>query len=149
MNRFLPSILSNASEIYMDTNGIDSTGSVLARLLDTGNEPKPIRQTVDMHKVKSLRPIMSELRVFKSDDEIRTMRKAGQMSGRAFTKAMTRGFTQEKDLNAFLEYQFKAHGCESTAFVPVVAGGRVRKQSLSSHLSLELTSTECPQHPLC
>jgi intermediate cleaving peptidase 55 len=109
----------------MDTNGIDSTGSLLARLLDSAKENKTIRQLVDMRNVKPLRAIMSDLRVFKSDDEIRTMRKAGQASGRAFTKSMTRGFSQEKDLNAFLEYQFKAHGCDGTAFVPVVAGGQV------------------------
>lgn len=128
---YLPSILSNASEIYMDIDGIDSTGSVLARLLETGHEHKPIGQTVDLRKVKPLRQIMNDLRVFKSDDEILTMRKTGQASGRAFTKAMSEEFILEKDLNAFLEYQFKAQGCESTAFVPVVAGGKVRE---SHHL---------------
>lgn len=112
----------------MDVDGIDSTGSVLARSLDGGHEYKPIGQRVDMRKVRPLRQIMNELRVFKSAGEILTMRKTGQASGRAFTKAMSEGFTQEKDLNAFLEYQFKAQGCEASAYVPVVAGGRVREQ---------------------
>jgi intermediate cleaving peptidase 55 len=132
----------------MDIDGIDSTGAVLGRLLDSGKEPKPIGQRVDTGKVKPLRQIMSELRVFKSDDEIDTMRKAGQASGRAFTKSMTRGFTQEKDLNAFLEYQFKVHGCESTAFVPVVAGGRVRN-NVFSLIGLMLIWTECSEYSLC
>ncbi|KAL1954190.1 hypothetical protein VTO42DRAFT_1546 [Malbranchea cinnamomea] len=58
------------------------------------------------------------------------MRKAGQASGRAFTAAMSRGFATEKDLYAFLEYQFKTNGCDSSAFVPVVAGGQ---NALSIH----------------
>ncbi|KAK2761636.1 hypothetical protein FQN54_001464 [Arachnomyces sp. PD_36] len=130
LNDFVPSLISNASEVYMDMDGVDSTGSVVARLLDSGGEHKPIKERVDTRKVRPLRQIMNELRVFKSDDEILTMRKVGQASGRAFTKTMTRGFSLEKNLNAFLEYQFKAHGCDSTAFVPVVAGGR---NALSIH----------------
>lgn len=31
----------------------------------------------------------------------------------------------EKDLTSFLEYNFKANGCDTSAFVPVVAGGPV------------------------
>lgn len=54
------------------------------------------------------------------------MRLAGQASGRAFTDSMRGDFTKEKELSAFLQYQFKAHGCDGNAFVPVVAGGRVR-----------------------
>lgn len=56
------------------------------------------------------------------------MRRAGQASGRAFTESMKNHFSTEKDLNAFLEYQFKVKGCDKTAFVPVVAGGRVWKK---------------------
>ena len=55
------------------------------------------------------------------------MRMAGQASGRAFTAAMSGEFTKEKDLYAFLEYQFKMNGCDHSAFVPVVAGGQVRQ----------------------
>lgn len=53
------------------------------------------------------------------------MRKAGQASGRAFTDAMRRAWTAEKDLTAFLEYKFKRNGCDTSAYVPVVAGGKV------------------------
>lgn len=54
------------------------------------------------------------------------MRMVGQASGRAFTEAMRRQFTKEKDIHAFLEYQFKANGCDGLAFIPVIAGGQVR-----------------------
>lgn len=53
------------------------------------------------------------------------MRKAGQASGRAFTDIMRQTWTREKDLCNALEYGFKARGCDGSAYVPVVAGGKV------------------------
>jgi len=61
----------------------------------------------------------------KSDAEVANMRKAGQISGRVFTEAMRHAWTYEKDLAAFLDYRFKAQGCEASAYIPVVAGGEV------------------------
>ena len=74
--------------------------------------------------VKPIKPIMNELRVIKSEAEIATMRMAGKISGRAFTNAMRRQWTKEKDLWAYLDYEFRVGGCESSAYVPVVAGGK-------------------------
>lgn len=73
----------------------------------------------------SLKHLMHKLRVFKSVPEVANMRKAGKISGRAINMAMQNKFTEEKNLWAFLEYQFKIAGCERSAYVPVVAGGRV------------------------
>lgn len=56
------------------------------------------------------------------------MRKAGRASGRAFTEAMKHSFSSEAELYAFLEYQFRVKGCDKSAFVPVVAGGKVRQR---------------------
>ncbi|RAL62575.1 hypothetical protein DID88_004424 [Monilinia fructigena] len=52
------------------------------------------------------------------------MRKAGKISGRSFTNAMRRQWTEEKHLGAFLDYDFKVGGCEKNAYVPVIGGGR-------------------------
>lgn len=65
------------------------------------------------------------MRVTKSENEVVQMRRLGQASGRSFTEAMRQDFTREKDLYSFLEYQFKVNGCDTNAFVPVVAGGQV------------------------
>jgi intermediate cleaving peptidase 55 len=81
-------------------------------------------------KVKPLRPLMNDLRVIKSKAEIANMRLAGKYSGRAFTNAMRRQWAKEKDLGAFLDYEFKIQGCDTTAYVPVIAGG---KNALSIH----------------
>ncbi len=68
---------------------------------------------------------MDQLRVVKSDAEVANMRRAGQMSGRAITKAMARSWGTERSLHAFLDYNFKANGCEEEAYEPVVASGKV------------------------
>ena len=54
------------------------------------------------------------------------MRKAGKVSGRAFTESMRSTWASEKDLAAFLDYKFKQKGCDGSAYIPVVAGGKVR-----------------------
>jgi intermediate cleaving peptidase 55 len=89
------------------------------------NASEKLKKMVDYHKVKPLRNILNEMRVFKSEDEVVQLRRVGQASGRAFTETMRQTFTKEKDLNSFLEYNFKVNGCDGSAFVPVVAGGSV------------------------
>jgi intermediate cleaving peptidase 55 len=81
-------------------------------------------------KVKALKPLIHELRIIKSEAEITNMRMAGKYSGRAFTNAMRQQWTKEKDLGAFLDYNFKIGGCDTTAYIPVIAGG---KNALSIH----------------
>lgn len=80
---------------------------------------------LESSKVKPLQPLINDLRVFKSSAEIANMRIAGKVSGRAFTEAMRQRWNREKDLAAFLDYQFKMKGCDCSAYVPVIAGGEV------------------------
>lgn len=72
-----------------------------------------------------MKPLLNEMRAFKSENEVVHLRLLGQASGRAFTDSMRKTFETEKDLSSFLEYQFKVNGCDGSAFVPVVAGGKV------------------------
>lgn len=75
--------------------------------------------------MKSLKPLLNEMRVFKSENEVVHLRLLGQASGRSFTDSMRETFATEKELCSFLEYKFKFNGADTSAFVPVVAGGRV------------------------
>ncbi|OAX82860.1 hypothetical protein ACJ72_02789 [Emergomyces africanus] len=126
-----PSILSDASAIYTDLRLTGPSRSWLSRFFSSLKKDNGIlEKLVASHKLRTLRPVLNELRIFKSEGEIQNMRKAGQASGRAFTEAMRNIFTKEKDIHAFLEYKFKANGCDGPAFVPVVAGGQ---NALSIH----------------
>lgn len=73
---------------------------------------------------------MSKIRLTKSDAEIANMRLAGKHSGRALTDAMKQNWSTEKELHAFLDSMFRIRGCESEAYVPVIASG---KNALSIH----------------
>lgn len=83
------------------------------------------------------------MRVIKSESEVVNMRKAGGASGRAFTESMKHKFTAEKELNAFLQYQFKKQGCDTTAFVPVVAGGSVSNHPVLRPWMCALDINDC------
>ncbi|KAK7223472.1 hypothetical protein V2G26_011475 [Clonostachys chloroleuca] len=111
----LSKYLKSAKLVYADvqpTKG--SAGNFLYRYFaarDSGPTKTP------------LYPVMNKLRVIKSPAEVANMRKAGQISGRAITDAMRRAWTKEKDLHAFLDYQFTINGCDGPAYIPVIAGG--------------------------
>jgi intermediate cleaving peptidase 55 len=107
---------------------LNQAQSTLARYLYGPSGDSEISKLVKSSRVKPLRPILNEMRVIKSESEVVNMRKAGGASGRAFTESMKHKFAAEKELNAFLQYQFKKKGCDTTAFVPVVAGGPVSNQ---------------------
>lgn len=71
-----------------------------------------------------LRPIINSFRAIKSPAEIACMRRAGRGSGRAITNAMRHHWKSEKDLGAFLEYEYHKAGLEGSAYIPVIAGGQ-------------------------
>lgn len=121
----LPDIVAGATEVYTDIPAFDSSRSTLFRYLYGSAVSDRIKNFVSGRKIKPLRPILNELRVFKSENEVVQLRRVGQMSGRSFTESMRQTFTKEKDLCSFIEYQFKVKGCDTSAFVPVVAGGPV------------------------
>lgn len=75
------------------------------------------------------------------------MRKAGQASGRAYTDAMRQAWMKERDLATYLDYQFRTRGCDSSAYIPVVAGGQVRF-ILSWFMAVPLTVLERQYHSL-
>jgi len=121
----LKPIVGDASEIYTDLFSKPKL-SAFARLFSKQSaKAEGLEKLFESSKVKALKPIINDIRVFKSDAEITNMRQAGRGSGRAFTEAMRSAWKSEKDLAAFLEYTFKRNGCDASAYVPVVAGGQV------------------------
>ncbi|PCG98472.1 Hypothetical protein PENO1_054330 [Penicillium occitanis (nom. inval.)] len=123
-------ILSEATEIYTDIKSLSPAGSTITRYLYGSELESDLQKIIQAHKVKPLRPVLNELRAFKSESEVVNLRLAGQASGRAFTDSMRQEFDTEKELSSFLQYQFQVNGCSGSAFVPVVGGGR---NALSIH----------------
>ncbi|ORY61602.1 peptidase M24, structural domain-containing protein [Pseudomassariella vexata] len=82
-----------------------------------------LRQVAPGISIAPLRPVLNTIRALKSPAEIACMRKAGQASGRALTNAMRRGWKYEKDIAAFLDYEYHQAGLDGPAYIPVIAGG--------------------------
>ncbi|KAK2613070.1 aminopeptidase [Conoideocrella luteorostrata] len=116
MDSLLPEILQSAKLVFADVQSVpDCSKNFLRRFFSSKELIHPARTP--------LYPVINKLRVVKSAAEVANMRKAGQISGRAITEAMRHDWTKEKDLHAFLDYQFAVNGCDGPAYIPVIAGG--------------------------
>lgn len=82
-----------------------------------------IKRSGTNKKIRSVKRLVAELRSIKSPSELRIMRRAGQISGRAYNQAYAKRFRNERTLHSFLEYKFISGGCDKSAYVPVVATG--------------------------
>lgn len=126
----LRDLIGAAQEVYTDVPVRTRERSTFARLLNgtARAQGSSLSDLLQRSTVKALRPMMNELRAFKSDAELSNLRRAGQASGQAFTEAMKKNFRSEKELETYIEYMFKFNGCEQSAYVPVVAGGDVSRE---------------------
>ena len=89
------------------------------------SKSKDVSDVLSSQKTKPLAPLLNELRVIKSEDEIALLRRVGQATGRSFQDAMRHGvWKSEQELMAFLQWRHVSNGCEGNAYVPIVAGGK-------------------------
>ena len=121
LSSLLSPIIAGASEVFTD---FSDTRSSFSKFFTGDSSHHEFQKMLQDSKAKPLRPFLNELRVFKSEAEVALMLSAGRISGRALTNAMCTKWKTEKELNAFLDYQFKIGGCDTTAYIPVIAGGK-------------------------
>ncbi|CAI6313097.1 unnamed protein product [Periconia digitata] len=129
----LEAVLKRAEHVYTDLPGSRVPKNTLSRYLSGIENPNQaggiasLLRTAHAQPPNPLRPLLNDLRVLKTPAEIKNMRRAGQLSGRAITDAMRRSFTSEAELDAYLCNRFTQHttdpNLQGPAYVPVVAGG--------------------------
>lgn len=75
--------------------------------------------------VHDLRPLVHEMRLFKSEDEIEAMRRAAIVSCEGHRRAMSRARAgqYEYEVEAEIEYAFRARGASAPAYPSIVAAG--------------------------
>lgn len=126
ISSLLAPLVSDASKIYTDYAANFKGKSLVSRFLrDSSPKAEGLAKLLQSNTVLPLKDHINEVRNVKSDAEIANMRFAGQASGRAFTDSMRQAWTRERDLAAHLEYKFRTNDCDGSAYVPVVAGGKV------------------------
>jgi len=76
-------------------------------------------------EIVDVRGLLDEMRLFKSAEEIATMRRAAEISAGAHCRAMqtTRPGLTEYEIEAELLHEFRRHGSQSPAYHSIVAGG--------------------------
>ena len=76
--------------------------------------------------IQDLSPIISSLRIVKSQTEIDVMRRAGQLTALAVAEAMrcTKPGIMEYQLGAVADYIFLVNGARGGAYRPIIAGGQ-------------------------
>ena len=76
-------------------------------------------------EVKSLTPIISEMRRVKSEREIKVLRRAGHLSALATTEAMrmTKVGLVERQLSAVASYIYYTHGATGEGYPQIIAAG--------------------------
>ncbi|QPB41812.1 Xaa-Pro aminopeptidase [Rodentibacter haemolyticus] len=80
---------------------------------------------VSFSNVLDWRPMISEMRLIKSPNEIRLMQQAGQISALGHIKAMqeTRPNRFEYEIESEILYEFNRHGARFASYNSIVAGG--------------------------
>lgn len=87
--------------------------------------PNPRRGEKNFQSLKNVRDILAPMRKIKQPEEVELLRKNGKNSALAHRKAMefTRPGMYEYQVEAEIEYHFRAGGAEDLAYSSIVAGG--------------------------
>jgi intermediate cleaving peptidase 55 len=117
LERSLPPLLSSNQNVWINEEPTNS--KLITRIRTILGQCSHRRGKV----ISATQPLVHQVRSVKSRAEVANMRKAGQLSGRAITKAMGQPWAFEKDLALSLEVGFNQSGGSGSAYVPVVAGG--------------------------
>tara|TARA_B100000949_G_scaffold231785_1_gene244595 strand:+ start:291 stop:1604 length:1314 start_codon:yes stop_codon:yes gene_type:complete len=120
----LTSILSNRDTIYYPTGLFPEWEHLLSDVIK--DLKRGVRRGIAAPTTLiDVVPLISEMRLFKSEAEIALMRKAASISADAHRRAMQqcRHLENEMRLEAELCYEFFRQGCRAVAYQPIVGSG--------------------------
>jgi|TARA_B110000259_G_scaffold75054_1_gene88300 Xaa-Pro aminopeptidase len=124
LDDILPGLLEEREKVFYTMGNIASFDQRIVGFLNH------LRQATRQGKhspteIIELDHCLNELRLFKSSDEIKAMRKAGEISAKAHIRAMR--FTQpghwEYQVEAEIIHEFMRNNCRSSAYPSIVGGG--------------------------
>jgi Xaa-Pro aminopeptidase len=84
-----------------------------------------LRQRYPAAEIRDLAPVLDELRLIKSDQELALLRQAGKLSALGVIEAMrsTRPRVVEYQLDAVMRYHYLANGARDAGYHAIIAGG--------------------------
>lgn len=123
-------LLDRVQNVYMDTFDFKDSNRLNRFFKSHGQNVlkqslvELFRKSSSRKEYKSAVALVEKSRLVKSEAEINVMRLAAEMSSAVYNKAYGTQFASEAQLQAFLDYEFRMHGCDDSAYLPVVAGGQ-------------------------
>lgn len=121
---FLHRVMPQAEHVYLSTNE-HLRASVI---VETRNARfiRDCQARYPLHRYERLAPLMHRLRMIKCEEEIRQIRKACEITGAGFRRAL--GFIKpgvgEWEIEAELLHEFVRRGSRGFAYGPIVGSGR-------------------------
>ena len=87
---------------------------------------KQVKERYPMHNYGRTAPILNALRMVKSEEEIKIIQQACDITGKAFRRCLetVKPGMNEFEVQAEIEYIFKRNNASGHAFAPIVAGGK-------------------------
>jgi Xaa-Pro aminopeptidase len=124
LDELVPQLLANQSRLYFSLGAETAWDArVTGWLNQVRNQARA--GVAAPSEVVDVRGLLDEMRLFKSADELATMRKAAEISASAHRRAMraTRPGAAEYEIEAELLHEFRRHGAQAPAYSSIVAGG--------------------------
>ncbi len=119
----LAPLMFYAENVYLNLPELQKTIPELpVRNLRLAHE---LKQKFPAHQYERLAPIMRDLRVIKSEEEVLLIREACKITGLAFENVLKclRPGTMEYEVEAEITYAFLKNGARGHAYPPIVASG--------------------------
>lgn len=122
IDKILPDILNGKTSIYHADQQYEYADRIVKRALTTLRQDAKL---IGPNKLIDWRPIVHEMRMFKSDFEIAILRKACDISAQAHVRAMKicQPKLYEYQLEAEILHEFAWHGARSSSYNTIVGGG--------------------------
>lgn len=120
----LVGLFNGLHTIYHALNEYEHADNIVLSTLETLRQGRRQNLTAP-ETISDWRPVLHHMRLFKSADEIAVMRKAGEISAKAHTRAMERckPGMYEYHLEAEIQHEFARWGARYPAYNTIVGGG--------------------------
>ncbi|TGE10258.1 aminopeptidase P N-terminal domain-containing protein [Hymenobacter fodinae] len=119
----LPALMNEAENVYLNAN--EHIRSVVEVETRDARFIKWIREAYPLHTYRRAAPILHHLRAIKSDEEIRLMRRAADITDKAFRRLL--GFVKpgvmEYEIEAEIFHEFLRNASRGPAYGSIIASG--------------------------
>jgi len=121
--KMLPKLMNESEHIYLWKNNAPKfTTEVPYKAL---RMEEKLRKDFPNHQFEELAPLTTELRLIKKEEELNAMRKAVEITGKAYRRLLKKlkPGMMEYQVEANITYEYIRNGAQGHAYSPIVASG--------------------------